>query len=75
MQPLTTEEIIEATGGTLIGGEATVIKGISTNSREINEGELFIPLVGEKFDGHEFIRAAFELGAAATLRQRKRSFL
>ena len=67
MQPLTTEEIIKATGGTLIGGGETVINGISTNSREIKEGELFIPLVGEKFDGHEFIRAAFELGAAATL--------
>lgn len=67
MQSLTTEEIIKATGGTLIGGGETVIKGISTNSREIKEGELFIPLVGDKFDGHEFIRAAFELGASAAL--------
>lgn len=67
MQSLTTEEIIKATGGTLIGGDETVIKGISTNSREIKEGELFIPLVGDKFDGHEFIRAAFELGASAAL--------
>ena len=67
MQSLTTEEIIKATGGTLVGGGETVIKGISTNSREIKEGELFIPLVGDKFDGHEFIRAAFELGASAAL--------
>ena len=67
MQSLTTEEIIKATGGALIGGDETVIKGISTNSREIKEGELFIPLVGDKFDGHEFIRAAFELGASAAL--------
>ena len=67
MQSLTTEEIIKATGGMLIGGGETVIKGISTNSRENKEGELFIPLIGDKFDGHEFIRAAFELGASAAL--------
>lgn len=65
---MTIEEIINAANGTLICGEKdAVITGISTNSREIGEGELFIPLVGEKFDGHEFIQAAFELGAAAVL--------
>lgn len=71
MQPITTEEIIKATSGTLLCGEGKgEIKGISTNSREIGEGELFIPLTGDKFDGHEFIRAAFDLGASATLCQR-----
>ena len=71
MQPLTIEEIIKATNGTLFCGDADkMVKGISTNSREIGEGELFVPLVGEKFDGHEFIRAAFELGAAAVLTQK-----
>lgn len=71
MQPLTTEEILTATGGSLLSGDKDkVITGISTNSREIGEGELFIPLVGEKFDGHEFIQAAFELGAAAVLTQK-----
>ncbi|MBQ6559108.1 MAG: UDP-N-acetylmuramoyl-tripeptide--D-alanyl-D-alanine ligase, partial [Clostridia bacterium] len=71
MQPLTIEEIVKATNGSLLEGDkSAVITNISTNSREIGEGELFIPLVGEKFDGHEFIRAAFELGAAAVLTQK-----
>ena len=71
MQPLTIEEIVKATNGSLLEGDkSAVITNISTNSREIGEGELFIPLVGEKFDGHEFIQAAFELGAAAVLTQK-----
>lgn len=71
MQTITIEEILEACGGTLLCGEnGGDITGITTNSRETGEGMLFIPLVGEKFDGHEFIRAAFDLGAAASLTQK-----
>ena len=71
MQTLTIDEILTATGGKLLSGSVEgKINGISTNSREIHEGELFIPLVGDKFDGHEFIKAAFELGAAAVLTQK-----
>lgn len=71
MQPLTIEEILKVTNGELLEGDKNaVVTGISTNSREIGEGELFIPLVGEKFDGHEFIQAAFELGAAAVLTEK-----
>lgn len=47
--------------------EDKTITGISTDSRKITEGCLFIALKGERFDGHDFVRAAFEHGAAAAL--------
>lgn len=43
-----------------------VVKGISTDSRHI-VGELFVPLVGENFDGHNYIEQAIANGAKATL--------
>lgn len=43
------------------------VRGISTDSRSLKKGELFIPLVGESFDGHDFIPLAAERGAAASL--------
>ena len=39
------------------------IKGISTDSRTIKPGELFIALIGENFDGHKFVEKAIENGA------------
>ncbi|MCK9218114.1 MAG: UDP-N-acetylmuramoyl-tripeptide--D-alanyl-D-alanine ligase, partial [Firmicutes bacterium] len=44
--------------------------GISTDSRTIGEGNLFIPIVGEKYDGHDFIGNAIKAGAIATLSDR-----
>ncbi|MCD8180140.1 MAG: UDP-N-acetylmuramoyl-tripeptide--D-alanyl-D-alanine ligase [Firmicutes bacterium] len=68
MQTMTVKEIIDAAGGKLISGDInTEIKGITTNSRETKTGFMFIPLIGDKFDGHDFINAAFDLGAAAVL--------
>ncbi len=65
---MTVKEIIDAAGGKLISGDInTEIKGITTNSRETKAGFMFIPLIGDKFDGHDFINAAFDLGAAAVL--------
>lgn len=76
MQPLTIDEILKATGGAFLSeGGASKVTGISTNSREIGKGELFVPLVGERFDGHEFIMAAFDLGAAAVLTQKDTELL
>jgi len=43
------------------------IVGVSTDSRNIQKGNLFIPLVGENFNGHQFVEKAFENGAAASL--------
>ena len=35
------------------------VKNISTDSRTIEKGDLFVPIVGENFDGHKFIEKAF----------------
>jgi len=69
---LTIEEILSATGGTLVRGDGTrVMKGLSTDSRTIGSGNLFIALVGERFDGHEYLRDAVRAGAAGLLVHRR----
>jgi UDP-N-acetylmuramoyl-tripeptide--D-alanyl-D-alanine ligase len=45
--------------------------GISTDSRTVGQGKLFIALHGEKFDGHNFITKAVESGAAAIIADAK----
>ncbi len=46
------------------------IAGVSTDTREIKKDNLFVPLVGENFDGHKFIDIAIENGAKACLWQK-----
>lgn len=43
--------------------------GVSTDSRTVEPGNLFIALVGERFDGHDYLERAFALGASAALVQ------
>ncbi len=54
----------------MCGMEETVIKSVTTDSRKITEGCLFIPLKGERFDGHDFINQAFEKGAVCCLSEK-----
>ncbi|PTQ54781.1 MAG: UDP-N-acetylmuramoylalanyl-D-glutamyl-2, 6-diaminopimelate--D-alanyl-D-alanine ligase [Hydrogenibacillus schlegelii] len=44
--------------------------GASIDSRTVGPGELFIPIRGERFDGHDFVREAFARGARASLWQK-----
>ena len=68
MQKLTIEDILKATGGELLcGSEDTVICDITTDSRKASQGMLFVPIVGEKFDAHNFIASSLEAGAAAAI--------
>ena len=62
----TTGEIAEVTGGTLRGGDIEV-SGVSTDTRTISRGNLFIAIRGESFNGNDFVAAAEEKGAAAAL--------
>lgn len=41
------------------------ITGVTTDSRAIQPGQLFIPLTGEQFDGHAFVQDSIAKGAAA----------
>ena len=54
MQSITVKELVAAVRGTLVrGSESAVIRAVSTDSRTVREGELFIPVKGERFDGHD----------------------
>ena len=65
----TTVEIAEVTGGKLLGGDVTVT-GVSTDTRTIAPGMLFVAIRGESFDGNDYIGAAAEKGAAAAITDR-----
>ncbi|MDP4092722.1 MAG: UDP-N-acetylmuramoyl-tripeptide--D-alanyl-D-alanine ligase [Bacillota bacterium] len=70
MQKLSCEEILAATGGSLVCGNlGTDFSNISTDSRKVGFNELFIPIVGEKFDGHDYIISSLEMGASGALTQ------
>ena len=75
MEALTLRQLLEAVNGTLLGDfddlDAQAVQ-VSTDSRNITPGCLFIPLEGERFDGHSFINAALEAGAAGCLTARER---
>ena len=75
MEALTLRQLLEAVNGTLLGEfddmDAAAAE-VSTDSRNITTGCLFIPLEGERFDGHSFINAALEAGAAGCLTARER---
>jgi UDP-N-acetylmuramoyl-tripeptide--D-alanyl-D-alanine ligase len=45
------------------------IKGVSTDTRTIQAGNLFVPLIGENFDGHAYVADAYAAGASAALWQ------
>ncbi|SMF88398.1 UDP-N-acetylmuramoyl-tripeptide--D-alanyl-D-alanine ligase [Paenibacillus uliginis N3/975] len=49
--------------------EEVMIQGVSTDSRKIQQGSLYVPLVGERFDGHDFAGQALESNAGAILWQ------
>jgi UDP-N-acetylmuramoyl-tripeptide--D-alanyl-D-alanine ligase len=62
------EQVIKAVGGVLIAGAAqNNVCGISTDSRQMEKGNIFIALQGENFDGHDFVRKAVEKGAASVI--------
>lgn len=52
------------------GNRETTFHGVSTDSRQINPGMLYVPLAGARVDGHSFIEQVKEKGAAAALWQK-----
>lgn len=55
-------EIARATGGALHGPSDGMVTAVSTDSRSCVAGQLFVPLKGDKFDGHDFVAGAAERG-------------
>ena len=72
MEDLSIKEVISITEGVAVNyNDNIVFTGVSTDSRNIKKGDLFIALLGSNFDGNEFVNAAYEKGAAAALVSRK----
>ncbi len=69
MEEFTLSQAAKWTKGELKGEAA--LSEISTDSRDIQTGALFVPIVGDNFDGHDFIKMAIDNGAAAVISHRK----
>ncbi len=68
MNPLPLSEIAQLAGGSLSSGDgAVVVDKVSTDSRTIKHGELFVALRGENFDGHSFVETIATTGAAGAI--------
>ncbi len=71
MAKLGIKEIVAATGGRLVwGSDEAGITSIETDSRKAGAGSLFVPIIGERVDGHRFLTLALEGGAEAVLTSR-----
>jgi len=75
---LTLQELLNATGGRLLSGvdsgpggarsiQGRVFEGISTDSRRVRPGDLFIAIRGQRYDGHDFVETAFRKGASGAI--------
>lgn len=74
MKPIKLSTIAEVTGGKLLCGDGSRnVDNVVTDSRKLTKDCLFVPLAGEKFDGHDFIENAFDGGAAASLTAKETS--
>lgn len=68
-QMMDLEETARAVSGTLHGVNLA-FSGVTTDSRAVNAGDLFVALVGERFDGNEYVEEAFRRGAVAAITSR-----
>ena len=74
MKKMHIRQIAEGVKGMIRSGNAEdQVTGISTDSRTAGEGDLFFPLIGERFDAHDFIPQAMERGCRSFVVSRKDS--
>lgn len=64
-------EIASICGGKVVVGRG-ICYGVSIDSRTIKEGELFVALKGDRFDGHDFVLDAISKGASGAMISRDR---
>jgi len=75
MDPRTLEQIAKWIDGKVHGIGTGTVTRLVTDSRSIRKGELFVALRGERFDGHAFLGAVWEAGAAGALVSTVNSYL
>lgn len=69
------DEVLKAVKGTSLRIEKETFTGISTDSRTIGDGELFMPITGKTFDGHMFLYDAYEKSNGGTVCEKEREAL
>ena len=68
MEILTLQQLVDYSGGRLLRGDpARSVSAISTDTRTLRPGELFLTLRGENFDGHDHVHAAATAGASGVI--------
>ncbi|MBR1874622.1 MAG: UDP-N-acetylmuramoyl-tripeptide--D-alanyl-D-alanine ligase [Eubacterium sp.] len=68
MRPISVSDICKAVGGKLLWGDpCDTASGVHTDSREVGEGELFVPIIGARVDAHEYIPEVLKNGAACVI--------
>lgn len=67
MTPIPIQTLANFASGTLRGDGSRLVTKVNTDSRKIANGEVFVALVGEKFDAHDFIQQVANAGAAAVV--------
>ena len=63
-------EILACTGGQLVAGAVSEVEGLCLDTRQITGGEVFVALVGERVDGHDYLPQARANGAALAIVER-----
>lgn len=74
MLKLSLDEIVKATKGKLLLNNNKEVEYISTSSKDIKENTLFIPIKGEKYDGHDFLNDAYNNGCRIFLIDKSHKF-
>jgi len=69
MIALTLAQLADVVGGDLLEGsaDATVVRGVTIDSRSVTPGDLFVALAGRRTDGHHFVTSALAAGAGGVL--------
>lgn len=63
-------QIAETVNGKLCGDPDITVTGVAIDSRLIKDNELFVPVIGERVDGHSFVCGLFEKGIKASFWQK-----
>lgn len=71
MIELSLDQIAKAVDGKVVGDSSKIVTGLSSDSREVKNGQLFAAIVGTRTDGHDKVSEALAAGAVATICSKK----
>lgn len=62
MKATSVKNIAKACGGRLLGNKEAMVYGVKIDSRDVQAGDMFIAIIGENKNGHDFVKEAYERG-------------